>query len=123
MRPRRTGRATGKRKTDSKSSIARVSADELERLADDTNWERVRELTDEEIEQAAAADPDAVPVMSEHEWLRDARWVMPAEGGKEAISIRLDRNVLEWFRAQGPRYQSRINAVLRAYVRAWERTR
>ncbi|HEU4584720.1 MAG TPA: BrnA antitoxin family protein [Gemmatimonadaceae bacterium] len=100
-----------------------MSADELERLADYTDWEHVRGLTDEEIEQAAAADPDAVPVMSEREWLKDARWVMPPEGGKEAISIRLDRNVLEWFRAQGPRYQSRINAVLRAYVRARERVR
>jgi uncharacterized protein (DUF4415 family) len=37
------------------------------------------------------------------------------------VSIRLDRDVLDWFRARGPRYQSRINAVLRAYVRARER--
>jgi uncharacterized protein (DUF4415 family) len=78
-------------------------------------------LRDEEIERAAAADPDAVPLMSEEEWLRDARWIMPADGGKEAVSIRLDRDVLDWFRARGPRYQSRINAVLRAYVRARER--
>ena len=33
-----------------------------------------------------------------------------------AISLRIDPDVLEWFRAQGPRYQSRMNAVLRAYM-------
>ena len=36
--------------------------------------------------------------------------------GKEAISIRLDQDVLDWFRRSGPRYQSRINAVLRSYM-------
>jgi uncharacterized protein (DUF4415 family) len=35
---------------------------------------------------------------------------------KRAISLRLDPDVLEWFRAQGPRYQSRMNAVLRMYM-------
>jgi len=34
---------------------------------------------------------------------------------KNAISLRVDKDVLEWFRAGGPRYQSRMNAVLRAY--------
>ena len=44
----------------------------------------------------------------------DAELVWPAP--KQAISLRLDRDVLQWFRAQGPRYQSRINAVLRTYM-------
>jgi uncharacterized protein (DUF4415 family) len=39
---------------------------------------------------------------------------MPAT--KKAVSIRLDSDVLSWFRKKGRRYQSRINAVLRAYV-------
>jgi uncharacterized protein (DUF4415 family) len=42
---------------------------------------------------------------------------------KEPISLRVDSDVLEWFRAQGPRYQSRMNAVLRAYMRARSATR
>jgi len=37
---------------------------------------------------------------------------------KVPVSIRVDRAVLDWFKAQGPRYQSRINAVLKAYVAA-----
>ena len=34
---------------------------------------------------------------------------------KASISLRLDQDVLEWFKAQGPGYQTRINAVLRAF--------
>ncbi len=37
---------------------------------------------------------------------------------KQPISLRVDIDVLEWFKEQGPRYQSRMNAVLRAYMSA-----
>ena len=43
-----------------------------------------------------------------------ARVVTPVT--KQAISIRLDEDVIDWFRATGPKYQTRINAVLRSYV-------
>jgi len=43
-----------------------------------------------------------------------AEVVTPAP--KQAISLRVDRDVLSWFRERGPRYQTRMNAVLRAYV-------
>ena len=34
---------------------------------------------------------------------------------KASISLRVEQDVLEWFKAQGPGYQTRINAVLRAF--------
>jgi uncharacterized protein (DUF4415 family) len=37
---------------------------------------------------------------------------------KQPISLRVDEDVLSWFKQQGPRYQSRMNAVLRAYMAA-----
>ena len=40
---------------------------------------------------------------------------------KKPISLRVDQDVLRWFKAQGPRYQSRMNAVLRAYMSAVEK--
>ena len=46
----------------------------------------------------------------------DAAIVHPVP--KQPISLRLDSDVLEWFKDQGPRYQSRMNAVLRAYMSA-----
>ncbi|MFZ2508069.1 MAG: BrnA antitoxin family protein [Steroidobacteraceae bacterium] len=47
-----------------------------------------------------------------------ARRELPAGSKKAAISLRLDADVLDWFRAQGAGYQTRINAVLRAYKEA-----
>jgi uncharacterized protein (DUF4415 family) len=35
--------------------------------------------------------------------------------GKASISLRVDADVLEWFKAQGPGYQTKMNAVLRAF--------
>jgi uncharacterized protein (DUF4415 family) len=80
-----------------------------------TDWERIRRQTDEDIARAVASDPDAAPIMPA-EWWREATLVLPAT--KVPVSVRLDRDVLEWFKQQGPRYQSRINAVLRAYMKA-----
>ena len=41
---------------------------------------------------------------------------MPA--GTRQVTLRIDADVLDWLRAQGKGYQSRMNAVLRAYVAA-----
>jgi len=44
-----------------------------------------------------------------------ARLGLKPLSGKTSISLRVDAAVLEWFKAQGPGYQTRINAVLRAF--------
>jgi uncharacterized protein (DUF4415 family) len=75
-----------------------------------TDWARVDALTDEEIEAAIQDDPDAAPELDD-DWFATATLVMPE--AKEQISIRLDRDVLTHFRKY-PRYQTRINAILRA---------
>jgi uncharacterized protein (DUF4415 family) len=75
-----------------------------------TDWARVDALTDEDIAAAIRDDPDAAPEL-DAEWFASATLVMPEP--KEQISIRLDRDVLEHFRRY-PRYQTRINAILRA---------
>ena len=49
---------------------------------------------------------------------RIAHQGLPQSGRKAAISLRLDAEVLEWFRTQGPGYQTRMNTVLRAYMNA-----
>jgi uncharacterized protein (DUF4415 family) len=68
-------------------------------------------LTDEEIEEAARNDPDAVPV--DFDW-SDAVLVIPP--AKKAISIRVDEDVLDYFKKEGAGYQRRMNAVLRSYM-------
>jgi uncharacterized protein (DUF4415 family) len=79
-----------------------------------TDWTRVKAMTDEEIEENAKADPDAAP--TDLEFWKGAKLVYPE--AKQPITLRIDREVLAWFKAKGPRYQSRMNAVLKAYVEA-----
>jgi uncharacterized protein (DUF4415 family) len=86
-----------------------------------TDWDRVRAMTDAEVEAAAAADPDALPL--DEEFWRTARVVFPRQARKVHTGLRIDGDVLAWFRAQGPGYQTRMNAVLRAYVEAHRRER
>lgn len=80
-----------------------------------TDWRPSDTLTDDDINRAAANDPDTAPPFDESFWA-NARVVMPV--AKQAISIRIDEDVLAYFKAFGPGYQSRINAVLRAYMEA-----
>jgi uncharacterized protein (DUF4415 family) len=84
-----------------------------------TDWARVEAITDAEIEEAVRNDPDAAPILDTG-WFASATLVMPKL--KEQISIRLDRDVLEHFR-QYPRYQTRINAILRAAMEHEKKTR
>ena len=94
----------------SKKRIVRVKAGEQRRGR--TDFARLDRMTDEEAEAAALSDPDNPPATDE--WLKNAKWV--ERPPKEAISIRIDADVLAWFRAQGSGYQSVMNAVLRSYV-------
>ena len=71
---------------------------------------RLRRGTEAEIRRTSPVELRGLP---DTLW-QDARVVTPV--AKQAISIRLDRDVVEFFRAAGPRYQSQINAVLRSYV-------
>jgi uncharacterized protein (DUF4415 family) len=50
------------------------------------------------------------------EFWKSARVAMPA--GKTSVHLRLDSDVVEWFRAHGKGHLTRMNAVLRAYVEA-----
>jgi uncharacterized protein (DUF4415 family) len=82
-----------------------------------TDWDRLRRMTDEDVERAALADPDAPP--TDFDFWQDAAAATPGE--RERVTLRLDREVVAFFRRQGPGYQKRMNAVLRAYVEACER--
>lgn len=66
----------------------------------------------------APTPADAPEVELDEEFWRKARVVMPGERPKIPVTIRLDSDVLEWFKAQGRGYQTRINAVLRSFVEA-----
>ena len=79
--------------------------------------QRMRRQSEREI---ARTSPPELADLPPDFW-KEAEVVWPVP--KEAISLRVDRDVLEWFRAQGPRYQSRMNAVLRTYMAQTRRRR
>ena len=78
-----------------------------------TDWKRLRTMSDEEVHAAITADPDIKP--TDEAFLKEATVVMPRR--KETVTMRLDADLLEWFRAERG-YQTRINAILRAYMSA-----
>ena len=71
---------------------------------------RLRRVTDAEIRRTSPPELSDLPA----DFWNEAELVAPTP--KRAVSIRLDEDVLDWFRESGPRYQTRMNAVLRMYV-------
>ena len=71
---------------------------------------RLRRMGESEIDRTSPPELTDLP----DDFWSDAVVVEPVS--KRAISLRLDEDVLTWFKSSGPRYQSRINAVLRSYM-------
>jgi uncharacterized protein (DUF4415 family) len=78
-----------------------------------TDWEALSRLSDAEIRAGIESDPDA-HATDENFW-KEAQVVFPKP--KQLVTMRLDADLLEWFK-QTSRYQTRINAILRAYMDA-----
>ena len=74
-----------------------------------TNWGKIDALKDREIDTSDIAEQGKA-------FFRRAALRLPEP--KTAVTIRLDRQVLNWFKTKGPGYQTRINALLRAYMEA-----
>jgi len=76
-----------------------------------TDWRRVRGLKDRDI------DYSGIPELDEGFFKQAVLW----PGAKKQITLRLDPDVLRFFRKQGKGYQSNINAILRRYMKAQKR--
>ncbi len=84
-----------------------MSASNLKKPSE-TDWARVDAMTDEEI------DTSDIPPLDEA-FFAGAKLRVPE---KVSLTINVDADVLEWFRAQGEEFQGRINAALRIYAEA-----
>ncbi len=89
-------------------TIVRKTLNEAEPLSK-AEIARLKAIKDEDI------DYSDIPELDETFW-KNAKLVMPQS--KKQITIRFDQEILDWFKAQGKGYQSKMNAVLRAYVEA-----
>ncbi len=78
-----------------------------------TDWERLDAMEDDDIDLSDA--PEITPEMFAKAVVR--RGLKPTQR-KQQVTLRIDSDVLEWFRIQGRGYQTKINALLRAYMEA-----
>ncbi|HML55819.1 MAG TPA: BrnA antitoxin family protein [Solidesulfovibrio magneticus] len=109
--------------TENGQTIVRHTKEELRDLPSQTDWARVDAMTDAEVTANALDDPDNPPLGDDFfEKARRVRLDDLLPETKERVSIRLDRDVLAWFRSRRKKgYQTAINAVLRAFMESQER--
>ena len=98
-----------------KGPIVRYTAEELaeKRRRGETrsDWAKAAAMTSEEIEAQIAADPDEAGMVVDWDHV-----AVELPKPKVELHMRVDQEVLDYFRSQGKGYQTRINAVLRSYV-------
>lgn len=103
-----------------KGDTVRYTAEEIDAMLargeSRTDWAAVKRMTEEDLEASIVADPDDV-----HEPLDWTRAVKGLPPRKRDIHIRIDEDVLDWFRQAGRGYQTRINTVLRAFMESRRR--
>ena len=98
---------------ESKESIVRFELEPgLPRTLSQETKVRLDAIKDKQI------DHSEIPELTDDWFARAARSREMKIPSKQQISLRVDDDVLAFFKAKGTRYQSRINAVLRAYVEA-----
>lgn len=91
-----------------------MSAKSTGKAQDKTDLKRLDALSEDQIEVAAQSDPDSL--LLEECDMASLQVVMPK--AKQSISLRVDPDVLSFFKSYGKGYQTRMNAVLRAYMNA-----
>jgi len=98
-----------------KAHIVRYTEKELKELVKKdgscSDWKKAASMTNAQIEAAIADDPDEAGMIMDWE---NATVELPQP--KAVLNMRIDKDLLEYFRKSGKGYQSRINAILRSYV-------
>jgi uncharacterized protein (DUF4415 family) len=98
-----------------KNDTVRYTAEQIKakiaRGEDRTNWDKVDAVTGVKLDASIGADTDEA--QGEPDWTKTVAGI-PAR--KDHINIRVDHDVLEWFRSNGKGYQTLMNNVLRAFV-------
>jgi uncharacterized protein (DUF4415 family) len=95
-----------------KERIVRMTSEEARLKRGGSDWAKIDATTEEDIERQIAEDPD-LQGFDDLDWSKAVFVPAPA---KQPISIRLDADLLDFFKSQGTGYQGRINKVLRHYM-------
>lgn len=79
----------------------------------ETDWEKLDAMTDQEIDLSDC--PEITPEQFAKAVVRQG---LPVNKNKSQVTLRIDSDVLQWFKSQGKGYQTQINSLLRAYMDA-----
>jgi uncharacterized protein (DUF4415 family) len=101
------------KKNDTVRYTAKQIKAKITRGEDRTNWRNANAVTGKKLEVSIRADVDEV--QGEPDWTQA---IMGIPAPKDHINIRIDHDVLGWFRASGRGYQTLMNNVLRAFVQS-----
>jgi uncharacterized protein (DUF4415 family) len=93
-------------------NIVRYSAKQMAKMKSQSNWKALKNMSERELENNIKSDPDSDTSIPD-DW---SGLVIGMPEPKELISIRIDQDILKWFRAKGSGYQTYINNILRSYV-------
>ena len=100
-----------------KNGTVRYTAEQVKakvaRGEDQTDWRKANKIRGKKLEASIRADVD--DIHGEPDWTQA---IIGIPAPKEHINIRIDHDVLEWFRANGKGYQTLMNNVLRAFVQS-----
>jgi len=101
------------KKNDTVRFTAKQIKAKIARGGDRTNWAKANAMTGAKLETSIRSDPDDVHI--EPDWTQAIAGIPPP---KDHINIRIDHDVLQWFRSNGRGYQTLMNNVLRAFVQS-----
>jgi uncharacterized protein (DUF4415 family) len=102
-----------RKKNDTVRYSAKQIAGKIARGEDRTDWRNANSVTGRKLEASIGADID--DSRGEPDWTQAVIGIPPP---KDHINIRIDHDVLEWFKARGRGYQTLMNNVLGAFVKS-----
>ncbi len=107
-------------------TIVSYTAEEIDEMLargeDQSDYAAADAMTEEELEAAIASDPDEAGLQHNLDNGDNGdNVIMGFPKPKRQMTVRLDGDIIEWFKETGTGYQTRMNAVLRSYVEAQKR--
>ena len=96
-------------------NIVKCTSEELQNLESKTDWSAVDEMTDKDIAEAVQNDPDT-RLLNAEDFKKMHHCRSQKVPTKKPTTIRLNAEVLDFFKSQGKAWQNKINEVLQDYV-------
>jgi len=104
-------------------TIVSYTAEEIDAMLargeSQSDWAAADAMTEEGLEAAIASDPDEAGL--QHNLDNWDNVIIGFPKPKRQLTVRLDGDIIEWFKDSGKGYQTRVNAVLRSYVEVQKR--